>query len=153
MFFDPAVDPMVTSKTPPAGQDILAASANNLYVGVTMKDLEGFKERHPLNSRLVKQDGKLVEEVYRVGGRYGGQIAAIVEHLEAAIPFATEPMAKALARAHQVLPDRRDDRPRGVRHRVGAGQGVARRHDQRLHRGVPRRARHQGRVGRRSSST
>jgi dipeptidyl-peptidase-3 len=96
MFFDPNVDPMVTSKTPPKGQDILAASANNLYVGLTMKDLDGFKEKHPLNSRLVKQNGKVVEEVYRVGGRYSGQIAAIVQHLDAAKPFATEPMAKAL---------------------------------------------------------
>jgi dipeptidyl-peptidase-3 len=32
-----------------------------------------------------------------VGGRYDAQIRAIVGHLEAAIPFATEPMAKALA--------------------------------------------------------
>jgi dipeptidyl-peptidase III len=96
MFFDPDVDPMVTSKTPPKGQDILTASANNLYVGLTMKDLEGYKEAHPLNSRLVKQDGKIVEEVYRAGGRYGTQIAAIIQHLEAAKAFATEPMAKAL---------------------------------------------------------
>ena len=44
----------------------------------------------------MKRDGALVEEVYRVGGRYGAQIAAIVEHLEAAMPFATEPMAQAL---------------------------------------------------------
>jgi dipeptidyl-peptidase-3 len=44
----------------------------------------------------VKTNGKLVEEVYRVNGRYGRQIAAIVQHLEAAIPFATEPMAQAL---------------------------------------------------------
>ena len=35
-----------------------------------MADLDGFTERHPLNSRLVKRDGRLVEEVYRVGGRY-----------------------------------------------------------------------------------
>src|SRR5258706_326725 len=70
-FFDPKVDPIVTSKTPPAGKDILTASSNNLYVGVTMKDLEGFHDRYPLNSRLVKKDGKIVEEVYRVGGRYG----------------------------------------------------------------------------------
>ena len=97
MFFDPNVDPMVTNKTPPAGKDILASSANNLYVGVTMKDLEGFKEAHPLNSRVVKDNGKLVEEVYRAGGRYGSQIAAIIQHLEAAIPFATGPMGKALA--------------------------------------------------------
>ena len=55
MFFDPDVDPIVTSKTPRAGKDILTASANNLYVGVTMTDLEGFEEQHPLNSRLVKQ--------------------------------------------------------------------------------------------------
>ena len=95
-FFDPNVDPIVTSKTPQAGTDILAASSNNLYVGVTMKDLEGFQERYPLNSRLVKKDGKVVEEVYRVGGRYGSQLAAVVKHLEDAIPFATEPMAAAL---------------------------------------------------------
>jgi dipeptidyl-peptidase-3 len=95
-FFDPNVDPIVTNKTPPAGRDILTASSNNLYVGVTMKDLQGFHERYPLNSRLVKKDGTIVEEVYRVGGRYGSQIAAIVGHLENAIPLATEPMAAAL---------------------------------------------------------
>jgi dipeptidyl-peptidase-3 len=97
MFFDPDVDSMVTNKTPPAGKDILASSANNLYVGVTMKDLEGFKESHPLNSRVVKEKRRITEEIYRVGGRYDGQIRAIVQHLEAAIPYATEPMAKALA--------------------------------------------------------
>ena len=95
-FFDPDVDPMVTAKTPPAGQDILTASANNLYVGVSTNDLNGFHEHYPLNSRLVKRNGQLEEEVYRVGGRYGRQLAAIVGHLEAAIPFATQPMADAL---------------------------------------------------------
>jgi dipeptidyl-peptidase III len=96
MFFDPAFEPTVTQKTPPAGMDILAASANNLYVGVTMKDLDRFEERHPLNSRVVKAGGRVVEEVFRVGGRYGKAIAAIVEHLDAAIAHATPSMAKAL---------------------------------------------------------
>jgi dipeptidyl-peptidase-3 len=96
LFFDPAVDPTVTSKTPPPGKDILTASANNLYVGLTMKDLDGYHETHALNSRLVKKDGHIVEEVYRVGGRYDRQISAIVQHLRDAIPFASEPMAKAL---------------------------------------------------------
>jgi dipeptidyl-peptidase-3 len=96
MFFDPNVDPMVTAKTPPPGQDILTASANNLYDGVTLKDLDTFTEHHPLNSRLVKHNGTLSEEVYRVGGRYDRPIAAIVSHLQAAIPYATEPMANAL---------------------------------------------------------
>jgi dipeptidyl-peptidase-3 len=96
MFFDPKVDPIVTNKTPGPGEDILTASANNLYSGVSLADLKGFTEKYPLNSRLVKQNGKLVEEVYRVGGRYDTQIREIVKHLEAAIPHASEPMAKAL---------------------------------------------------------
>jgi dipeptidyl-peptidase-3 len=96
LFFDPAIDPIVTSKTPGPGKDILTASANNLYVGVDMKDLEGFTEQHPLNSRVVKQHGKIIEEPYRIGGRYDAQIRRIVEHLEAAIPYATEAMGKAL---------------------------------------------------------
>jgi len=96
MFFDPEFESTVTSKTPPPGHDILTASSNNFYVGVTMQDLEGFEERHPLNSRLVKRGSRLEEEVYRIDGRYGAAIAAIVRHLEAAIPYATEPMAKAL---------------------------------------------------------
>ena len=73
-FFDPAVDPLVTNKSPAGGADVLAASANNLYEGVTMADLEGFQERYGLNSRLVKRDGALIEEVCRLKGRYGRQI-------------------------------------------------------------------------------
>ena len=96
MFFDPAFEPIVTNKTPEKGGDILLSSANNLYSGVSMADLKGFTEKNGLNSRLVKRNGRLVEEVYKIDGRYGTQIAAIVGHLEAAVPFATEPMAKAL---------------------------------------------------------
>jgi dipeptidyl-peptidase-3 len=83
---------------------MLTASANNLYVGVTMKDLEGFTEKYALNSRLVKRGGRLEEEVYRVGGRYSKAITEIVKHLEAAVPFATPEMAdalKALARFYR----------------------------------------------------
>ena len=96
MFFDPKVDPIVTIKNPPPGKDILTGSSNNLYSGVSMADLKGFKEKNGLNSRLVKRDGKLIEEVYKIDGRYSKQITEIVKHLEAAIPFATEPMARAL---------------------------------------------------------
>jgi dipeptidyl-peptidase-3 len=114
MFFDPDVDPIVTNRTPGPGKDMLASSANNLYSGVTLADLRGFTERYGLNSRLVKAasppasggrrartnrasaNGRLVEEVYRIDGRYGPQIAAIVRHLEAAIPYASDPTAAAL---------------------------------------------------------
>ena len=97
MFFDPSVAPSITTKTPPPGQDILTASANNLYSGVTMSDLKGFSEHYALNSRLVKRPGGgLVEEVYRVGGRYDAPLGDVVTHLEEARSFATAPMAKAL---------------------------------------------------------
>ncbi len=104
VLFDPNFETHVTLKSPEDGSDILTASANNLYRGVTTADLEGFTERYPLNSQLVKQpDGTLVEKVYRAGfdnevapGMYAEPIAAIIQHLEAAIPYATPKMARAL---------------------------------------------------------
>lgn len=96
LFFEPDIDAFVTNKTPGPGRDILTASANNLYQDVSLDDLSGFTERYGLNSRLVKRDGRLVEEVYRIGGRYGAAIADIAGHLEAALPFAPEPTALAL---------------------------------------------------------
>ena len=96
MFFDVTFEPSVTNKTPGEGKDILAASANNLYVGVSMADLDGFEERYPLNSRLVKNGSGLLEEVYRVGGKYDREIRAIVGHLEAATEYAPAAMADAL---------------------------------------------------------
>lgn len=100
------VDPVCTRKTPPPGRDLLAESCVNFYRGVTMADLEGFEERYPLHSRLVKgSDGRLVEEVWRCGdgasippGRYAREIAAIVGHLERALPFAPAPTRRALER-------------------------------------------------------
>ncbi len=66
-LFDPAFQPMITAKSPQGKLDILQASANNFYSGVSMADVAGFKDTHPLNSRLTKKDGKLVEEIYRAG--------------------------------------------------------------------------------------
>jgi dipeptidyl-peptidase-3 len=100
MFFDASVDPIVTNKAPGPGQDIVLASANNLYSGVSLAEAEAFKtsgrEKNGLNSRLVKRNGRLVEEVFKVGGRYSKEISAVVSHLEAALPFAPEPTANAL---------------------------------------------------------
>lgn len=61
-----------------------------------MPDLVGFEERYALNSRLVRRDGALVEEVYRLGGRYDSYIGRIIAHLEAAIPYGTDATAAAL---------------------------------------------------------
>ncbi len=95
-FFDPDFEAVVTNKTPGPGRDILASSANNLYQGVTMAEVERFEERYGLNSRLVKRDGTLIEEVYRLGGRYDQYIRRIVTHLRDAIDFATPATADAL---------------------------------------------------------
>ncbi len=96
MLLDPAFDAVVTNKTPGGGRDILEASSNNMYVGVRMSDVAGFEERYGLNSRLVKRDGSLVEEVCRVGGRYDREIRAIAGHLEHAVRYAPPGLAASL---------------------------------------------------------
>ncbi|MCB9879100.1 MAG: peptidase M49 [Planctomycetes bacterium] len=99
---EPGIYESVTDKSTEHGKDPIAASCNNLYVGVTSAMLEGFDEKNGLNSRLVNQNGELVEEVYRAGnatvppGRYARQIAAVNAHLRDALPFAPAPTAKAI---------------------------------------------------------
>jgi dipeptidyl-peptidase III len=103
-LFDPAFQPMITAKSPQGGLDMLQASANNFYSGVSLADLKGFKEAHPLNSRLVKTNGKLVEEVYRAGtpegkvpaGRYAEFLHKANGFLEKAIPYAEPGQDKVL---------------------------------------------------------
>jgi dipeptidyl-peptidase III len=72
-----------------AGVDMVTSSATNLYEGVTQKEVEAYyskkidpKDPHPvsigLNSRVVKQGGKIMEEVYKSGGLYGPAIDRII---------------------------------------------------------------------------
>ncbi|MDR0541648.1 MAG: dipeptidyl peptidase 3 [Dysgonamonadaceae bacterium] len=80
--------------------DVIVASANNYYgEGVTQKEVEAFYNamKNPndstpvpygLNSRLVKKDGQLIEEVYKVGGLYSASIEKIVYWLEEAVKYA-----------------------------------------------------------------
>jgi dipeptidyl-peptidase-3 len=103
-LFDPDYQPSITVKNPPPGEDMLTASANNYYAGVSMKDLEGFREKYPLDSRLAKVDGKLVEEVYRAGtpdgkippGRYASELAAANRELERAAAAAEPEQARVI---------------------------------------------------------
>ena len=103
-LFDPKFEIDLTEKNPPAGEDILTASSNNYYQGVTLKDLTGFAEKNPLNSRLVKKNDRLVEEVYRAGtpdgkvppGLYAKELAAVNRELEAAAKEADPAQAQVL---------------------------------------------------------
>src|SRR4051812_15120779 len=95
-IFDPEFEPMITAKTPPPGKDILQASANNFYEGVSLADLEGFTEKYALNSRLVKGPHGLVEQVYRAGTSDGRVPAgAYATYLKKAIGYLDK--ARALA--------------------------------------------------------
>ena len=88
-LFDPNFEPLVTTKNPRGSQDILRASSNNFYQGVTLADLKGFQDRYPLNSRLVRAgDGRLLEEVYRAGTPDGGVPPGLYEdYLKRAISY------------------------------------------------------------------
>lgn len=95
VMFDPTVMPKSLSLD---GEDLLLASANNYYEGVTQAEAEAYYEAHKdnsaeplwigLNSKLVKENGKVVERVYKVGGMYSAALEKVVEHLEKALPFA-----------------------------------------------------------------
>ena len=103
-LFDSKFEPMLTVKNPPPGEDPLQAGAANLYEGVTLADLKGFTEKFALNSRLVKKNGKLVEEVYRAGtpdgkvppGLYAAELRRANRYLAQAIPYAEPPQQRVL---------------------------------------------------------
>lgn len=94
VIFDPKVMPMRVNQTD--GQDLIKTSACNYYgEGVTQAEAEEFyaKMKKPgeaepvmygLNSRLVKEGGKLKEKVWRQGGLYGTAIDKIVYWLDKA---------------------------------------------------------------------
>ena len=105
-LFDPNFQPMITAKSPEGAKDILQASSNNYYSGVSLADLKGFKEQHPLNSRLVKErNGMLREEVYRAGtpdgqvppGRYAIYLRRANEYLEKARVVADPQQAQVIS--------------------------------------------------------
>ncbi len=95
VIFDPTVMPKSLSLD---GEDLLLASANNYYEGVTQAEAEAYYEKHKdtsaeplwigLNSKLVKENGKVVERVYKVGGMYSAALEKVVENLEKALQFA-----------------------------------------------------------------
>ncbi|HEU5078675.1 MAG TPA: dihydrofolate reductase [Opitutaceae bacterium] len=104
ILFDPNVDGKTVNLD--AGVDNIKASANNFYRGVSAQEVADFyaeKAKEPgnerlslgLNSQLVKEDGKLVERAWKVGGMYGPAIEQIVGWLEKALPFAENETQRA----------------------------------------------------------
>jgi dipeptidyl-peptidase-3 len=105
VMFDPAIMPKKVNKKD--GDDLVLTSAGNYYEGVTQKEAEAFYNRmhkagdtrplsYGLNSRLVKKDGRLFEEVYKEGGKYSAAIEKINSWLEKAIEVAENDAQKAV---------------------------------------------------------
>ena len=97
MFFDPDVDPIVTNKTPPAGQGHPHRERQQ-----PLRRRDDGRPRglqRAARAQLAAREERTASSSKRSTASAAAtatQIAAIVSHLEAAIPFATEPMAKAL---------------------------------------------------------
>jgi dipeptidyl-peptidase-3 len=89
------------------GVDVIKNSANNYYEGVTEKEVTDFYNAmkdpndstpisYGLNSKLVKENGKLVEKVWKVGGMYSPAIEKIVGWLEKAAEVAENEKQKSV---------------------------------------------------------
>ena len=105
VIFDPTVMPKRVNQA--AGEDLVLTSACNYYDGVTQQEAEDFynalknpQDETPvsygLNSRLVKEDGKIQEKVWKVGGLYGQALEKIVYWLKKAEGVAETPEQKAV---------------------------------------------------------
>ncbi len=103
IIFDPNVDGKTVNLE--AGIDNIKGSANNFYEGVTQKEVEAFYEskidtadkspiEYGLNSKLIKENGKIIEKQWKVGGMYSEAIEKIVFWLEKAAAVAETPEQK-----------------------------------------------------------
>ena len=93
VMFDPTLFPKRTNQA--AGADMIATSANNYYEGLTQQEVEDYYKKiidpndstpisYGLNSKLMKENGQIVEKTWKVGGMYSAAIEQIVYWLEQA---------------------------------------------------------------------
>lgn len=107
VIFDPKIMPKRVNQAD--GEDLVLTSAANYYEGVSQQEAETFYdsqktpgESHPvmygMNSRLVKKDGKIQEEVWKIDGMYGKAIEKIVFWLEKAEKVAESEVQREVVR-------------------------------------------------------
>lgn len=105
VIFNPKIMPKRVNQTD--GEDLVQTSANNYYDGVTQEEAEAFynalknpQDETPvsygLNSRLVKEEGNVVEKVWKIGGLYTEAIEKIVCWLRKAEGVAENEAQKAV---------------------------------------------------------
>lgn len=98
IIFDLKVFPKKVNQTD--GMDLIVTSAENYYEGVTQKEVEKFYNEmkaagdtatpvaYGLNSKLIRENGRLTEKTYKVEGMYGKALSKIVGWLEKATSVA-----------------------------------------------------------------
>ena len=108
VIFHPEVMPKRVNQND--GEDLVETSAANYYEGVTQQEAEAFyaaqkaqgDAEHPvmygMNSRLVKKDGVIQEEVWKVGGLYGKAIEKIIGGLHRAEEVAENDSQRQVSR-------------------------------------------------------
>ena len=107
LVYDPTVAPKRVNQT--QGEDLVATSACNFYEGVSQKEAETYytsvranavKNNEDtliafgLNSKLVKENGKVVEKTWKLGGLYSPAIEKIIFWLQKAAVVAETPAQK-----------------------------------------------------------
>jgi dipeptidyl-peptidase-3 len=94
ILFDPKVDAKRVNQN--ENEDIIGTSANNYYDGVSQKEAEEFyaSKKNPddkapvsygLNTRLIKEGGKIVEKVWKTGELYSSAVEKITYWLSKAL--------------------------------------------------------------------
>lgn len=97
VIFDPTVAAKRVNQA--EGEDLITTSACNLYEGVTQQQVEDYYNAlkdttdltpisYGLNTRVTMIDGKVTEQVYRIGGLYSDAIVRIVDNLTKAREYA-----------------------------------------------------------------
>lgn len=104
-LFSAEFQPLLTATMPTDSKDVIQASANNFYFGVTLTGLNHFSEDYRLNSRVANESGKLIEQIYRAGtpdgrippGLYAQYLQKANEFLQKARSYAEPPQAKVIS--------------------------------------------------------
>ncbi len=95
IIYDPKVEPKLVDLRP--NIDNVATSSVNYYEGVTQKEVEEYYSKFDskgdqpmwgLNSKVLKDSGKVVEKVWKMGSMYSAAIEKVIEWLEKAISVA-----------------------------------------------------------------
>ncbi|MCI0451551.1 MAG: dipeptidyl peptidase 3 [Candidatus Latescibacteria bacterium] len=98
-IFDLGYEPVQTNQS--SGVDVVATSAVNYYdPGVTKADVDALPEwRERVNVRFAVRDGRVVPEVFRIGGVFGPELETVSHFVRLALPHAENDEQRAAIRS------------------------------------------------------